>query len=376
MPTKGRSAAPKHAFDLPFLLIAGGLLLFGLIMLSSASGPVGYDEFGDSYYFIKHQAIFGLVPGLIGLYFFSRVPYYKWKEYAFPILLVTIGLLILVFIPGIGAGIGTSHSWIRFGSLFSLQPAEIVKLSFLFYLAAWLENRQGSVHDLHNGLIPFLTVLGVVLLLITLQPDVGTMSIIAIMSFVVYFVAGASFLHLGIIALGGFGALALLIKLAPYRAARFTTFLHPELDPQGIGYHINQALLAIGSGGFFGLGYGQSRQKFEYLPEVVGDSIFAVISEEMGFVFAVLLIIGFLALLWRGIKIANEAQDRYGTFLVTGIIAWFTIQAFINIGSMVGILPMTGVTLPFISYGGTSLAITLAAVGVVLNVSKYKKSRV
>ena len=295
-------ARTQSSFDLPFLLITIGLVLFGLIMLSSASGPTGYQNFGDSYYFVKHQLLFGLIPGMIGLVFFLRFPYQHIKKYAFNLLVVSVILLLVVFIPGVG--FGTSHSWIRFGGLFSVQPAELVKLTFLFYLAAWLEKRQGSVGDVSEGLRPFLMALGIVLGLIALQPDIGTMAIIAAMSFTVYFSAGAPVVYLLGIGGIGFALFALLIKIAPYRAARFTTFLHPELDPQGIGYHINQALLAIGSGGMFGLGYGLSRQKFAYLPEVVGDSIFGVIAEELGFIITVGLIALFVAFVWRGLKIA------------------------------------------------------------------------
>lgn len=355
------------SIDFPFLLITAGLVLFGLIMLSSASGPTGYENFGDSYYFVKHQILFGLVPGMIGLFFFLRMPYQMIKGHAFLLLLITIGLLLVVFIPGIG--FGSSHSWIRFGGWFSVQPAEIVKLTFLFYLAAWLEKRQGSVRGT-DSLAPFLMILAVVLGLIALQPDIGTMTIIAAMSFIVYFVAGAPFIFLGGIGAFGFLVFLLLIKIAPYRAARFTTFLHPELDPQGIGYHINQALLAIGSGGIFGVGYGLSRQKFAYLPEVVGDSIFAVIAEEMGFVIAVGLLVLFVAFVWRGLSIARAATDNFGRYVAVGVVSWIAVQAFVNIGSMTSILPMTGVTLPFVSYGGTSLAVCLWGVGVVLSISR------
>ena len=343
-------------------------------MLSSASGPTGYENFGDSYYFLKHQILFGLVPGLIGLIFFSRLPYERLKEHAFHLLLATIVLLLVVFIPGVG--FGTSHSWIRFGSFLSVQPAELVKFTFLIYLCAWLEKRGHDVRQGTEGLAPFLIVLGTVLGLIALQPDVGTMSIIAAMSFAVYFVAGAPVAYLMGIGLGGLTLLGLLIKISPYRVARFTTFLHPELDPQGIGYHINQALLAIGSGGIFGLGYGLSRQKFAYLPEVVGDSIFAVTAEEMGFVIATALVLLFVAFAWRGLKIARTARDPFGRYLVVGVISWIVIQAFVNIGSMTSVLPMTGVTLPFVSYGGTSLAVCLWGVGVILSVSRQAKTTV
>lgn len=361
----------SSTIDYPLLLIVGAIIFFGLIMLWSASAPSGYEEFSDSYYFVKHQLIFGFIPGLAALLALSRIPYTFWRTHAFNLLILSIVLLVLVFIPGFSAGIGTAHSWISIGGVFSLQPSEIVKLTFLFYLAAWLGGRdERGVKDVHSGFLPFLLVLGTIMLLMILQPDVGTMSIIAAMALVVYFVAGAPLAYvLGLIA-AGVGALTLLITTAPYRAARFTTFLHPELDPQGIGYHINQALLAIGSGGFFGVGYGHSRQKFQYLPEVAGDSIFAVIAEELGFVFALITMALFLLLLWRLLAIAQNTSDRFAKYFVIGVAAWLTLQAFVNIGSMVALMPITGVPLPFISYGGTSLAIAMAAIGVVLNMSK------
>jgi len=341
-------------------------------MLWSASAPLGYVNFNDSYYFLKHQVIFGLIPGIAFLFIFSRVNYTFWRTHAWNLLLISIALLVLVFIPGFAAGIGTAHSWISVGGFFTVQPSEIVKLTFLFYLAAWLGGRnEHGVRDVHSGFLPFLLVLGAILTLMILQPDTGTMMIIAAMALVVYFVAGAPLLYVIGLIISGVTALALLISATPYRAARFTTFLHPELDPQGIGYHINQALLAMGSGGFFGVGYGHSRQKFQYLPEVAGDSIFAVIGEELGFLLTVLTVCAFLVLLWKLLDIAKRAPDKYGKCLVVGVAGWITIQAFMNIGSMVALMPITGVPLPFLSYGGTSLAITMAAMGVVLNVSKY-----
>lgn len=362
------------SMDYLLFVIVGAIVLFGLVMLLSASAPSGYASFSDSYYFIKHQIIFGLIPGLGAIIALSRIPYTFWREHAWNFLIVSIILLVLVFIPGLSAGIGTAHSWINIGGVFSLQPSEIVKLTFLFYLAAWLAQRdRHSVRDVHEGFLPFVLVLGAIMVLMILQPDIGTMSIIAAMSLVVYFSAGAPVSYILGLVSTGIAGIALLIAVEPYRAARFTTFLHPELDPQGIGYHINQALLAIGSGGLFGLGYGHSRQKFQYLPEVAGDSIFAIISEEMGFFIAVLVLVLFLLFLWRMIEIAKRAPDNFAKYVVVGVAAWITIQAFVNIGSMVALLPMTGVPLPFISYGGTSLAITLGAVGVVLNISKYSK---
>ncbi len=357
--------------DKTFLFLLAGIVLFGLIVLASASGPVAYERFGDSYYFLKHQVLAGLLPGLAAFFITFTVPYTKWKKFAFPAMILSIILLILVFIPGLGTDFGTfANSWVILGPI-SFQPSEVVKLTFLMYLAAWLATRRDDLKDLKSGLVPFVLILGVISLLMILQPDLGTLSIITAMAFILYFIAGGPMVYLLGLAGVGAGALMLAIKSSPYRAARFMTFLQPELDPQGIGYQINQSLLAIGSGGFFGRGYGHSLQKFQYLPEVVGDSIFAVIGEELGFLFTSLFLAALLIFILRGLSIAEGAKDDFGKYLVVGIMAWFGVQAFVNIGSMIGIMPITGVPLPFLSYGGTSYAISLAAMGLVLNVSRY-----
>jgi cell division protein FtsW len=359
-------------FDKPFAVLVFCLLAFGLIMLASASWPLGFDRFNDGYYFLKHQLLYGCLPGIVGALVAWRIPYDTLRRFAPHMLGLSLLLLVLVFIPGIQADFGTSRSWIAIGGI-SFQPSELAKLTFLIYLAAWLENRtKHEIKSLSEGLLPFLTVLGVLSLLLILQPDTGTLGIIVLTAFAVYFAAGAPVHHLVALALAGSGALALLLKLSPYRADRVLTFLHPELDPLGVGYHINQALLAIGSGGIFGRGYGHSLQKFQYLPEVAGDSIFAVMSEEFGFILVCVFLVFYLSFLYRGFTIAEQASDAFGRYLVLGIICWFGIQAFVNIGAMVGLMPITGVPLPFISYGGTALAVSLTAVGVILNISGVK----
>ncbi len=353
-----------------------GIVIFGLVMLSSASAAVAFDRFGDSYYFFKHQLLFGFILGTAAFLIMSKIDYRYWKKVAFPLLVITIGLLIAVFLPGLGGGetVKGAKRWIDLGFI-SFQPTEVVKLTFLLYLATWLASRgKKGVSDFSYGFIPFISILGTVMLLIILQPDVGTMSVIVLTSLVVYFVAGAPWSHLGILGGGGLFLFWLLIKIAPYRADRFTIFLHPELDPQGIGYHINQAFLAIGSGGFFGRGFGQSRQKFQYLPEVAGDSIFAVISEELGFIFSFLLIIAFLFLMYKGFKVAEKAPDMFGKLVATGITAWLVVQAFVNIMAMTGLMPLTGLPLPFISYGSSALVVSMAAAGILVNISKHVKS--
>src|SRR3989344_4969222 len=316
-------------------LLAGliiGLSLFGLAMLLSASGPVAFQQYSDPLHFVRRQVLLGLLPGAMAFFILSRLDYRFLRTFAFPALVGSLILLVLVFIPGFGLKFGGSHSWLSLGS--------------------------------------FLGALGAVVLLLVLQPDTGSMSVIAATSLLMYFMSGAPivwFVTLGAAAAAG---LFLLIKLTPYRAARFMTFLHPELDPQGVGYHINQAVLAVGSGGLFGLGYGQSRQKFLYLPEVQGDSIFAVLAEELGFVVTVLFLVAVVALVWRCFTLAREAPDRFGTYLAAGVGIWIGIQTLVNAASMIGLMPITGVTLPFVSYGNSATVSLFAALGIVASISR------
>lgn len=362
-----------HQPDYGFIVILGIIIIFGLIMLSSASVSLSFEKYNDGYYLLKHQIFWGLIPGVIAFIVLSFWDYKYFKKYSFGLLIFSIVLLVLVFIPGIGAGYGSAKSWINIFGV-SFQPSELVKLTFLIYLASWLETHgHKKISDFSEGLVPFLSILGVIIALLFFQPDLGTMTIIALISLTVYFVGGANLSHMFGVGIGSMFLLWLMIKIAPYRAARLTIFLHPELDPQGIGYHINQAFLAIGSGGIWGKGFGMSRQKFQYLPEVAGDSIFAIIAEELGFIICSLLIAGYLFLLIRGLKIAQKASDNFGKHLVIGITAWILIQSFVNIGAMVGLLPLTGVPLPFISYGGTSMAVLMAACGIVVNVSRQTR---
>jgi len=346
------------------------LVIFGLIMIASAGAAIGWQKYHDVYYHFKHQLFLGVLPGLAFFLFFYFFNYKKLERWAAPMLFASIALLVLVFIPGIGAPWGTSHSWLYiFG--YSLQPSEIVKLTFLLYLAAWLaQKHEHHLKDINYGFLPFIIVLAVIAALLIMEPDTGTMIIIVVMSLAVYFAAGGSLVHLTWLGLAGLGGLWALIKISPYRAQRLTTFLHPELDPKGIGYHINQALLAVGSGGWFGLGYGHSRQKFAYLPEATGDSIFAIIAEELGFFLTIALIAVYAFIAIRGLKLAAVCHDPFGRLLVVGIITWLTVQALVNIGAILGVMPMTGIPLPFISYGGTAMMVSLAAVGILANISK------
>lgn len=357
--------------DYTFLVLVGVLLLVGLLVLSSASSPTGLDRFGDSYYFVRRQLLYGVLPGVAGLLLLSRMDYRKWKGGTWVFLGVTLLLLLLVFIPGLGASFGRTRNWILAGGV-SLQPAELAKLSFIAFLASYFGARHPDALTL-RALIPTACGALAVFALIALEPDVGMLMIFFFIAAALAMAAGLPWKALA----GGFAAagaaIFALIKVAPYRAARLTAFLHPELDPLGIGYHINQAFLAIGSGGLWGVGLGRSRQKFQYLPEVTADSIFAVLAEEFGLIFTLLCVALMVALFLRGVHIARNATDRFGQLLVVGVIAWFALQSFINIGAMVGLLPLTGIPLPFVSHGGTALASALWGAGIVLSVSKYAR---
>lgn len=347
------------------------LLAFGLIMISSAGVIYSETRFEDPYYFFKHQLIYGVIPGFLALYAFSKIDYRFWKKIAVPFFFISVIMLLLVFVPGVGSKIYGASRWIQLGP-FSFQPSEMAKLSIIIYLAAWLESRGARrIKDVFEGLLPFLGIMGLIGFLIIKQPDTGTLGVIIISSFVIFFISGAKIRHLFSIALVGISILGMLIAVEPYRLNRITAFLDPNTDPQGIGYQINQALLAVGSGGTFGVGLGHSRQKFNYLPEPVGDSIFAIIGEELGLVGSSLLVFLFVTLALRGIKIAKNSPDVFGKLLASGITVWIVSQAFINISANIALIPLTGIPLPFISYGGTSLVFLMSAVGILLNISKH-----
>ena len=346
------------------------LVIFGIIILSNASLAISQENFGEPYYYLKHQLFNGLAVGLALFYAGLKIDYKFWKKISLPLLILSIILLLMVFSDNFGFNRGVASRWLNFRGLM-FQPAEIVKLFFIFYLAALFEKKKKNIKDFHKGFVPFVVILGIISILVAVQPDIGTLGVIAAISIAIYFVAGASISHLFLICLAGTVALFTLVKTASYRMDRFWAFINPEIDPQGISYQINQALIAIGAGGFWGLGYGYGQQKIFYLPEVIGDSIFAIIAEELGFIGGVIIIFLFILLAIRGFTIAKNAPNKFAELTAFGITFWIIFQAFVNIASISGIVPMTGIPLPFISYGGTSLAFSLLGMGVLLNISKY-----
>ena len=351
------------------------LVLVGFLIFSSASLGLLAREGARFSSVAFNQFLFGIVGGFSALYLTSTIHYRTWRKYAFYLFVCTLILTAMVFVPGIGLEHGGAVRWINLGG-FSFQPAELLKIGFVVYMATWLSGMYKQVHTFTKGTLPFLGILGLVGVVMLLQPDTDTFAIMAASGVAMFVAAGGRLRDVGIMFLTAVVLLAVLAFTRPYIMDRITTFMHPESDPQGSGWQINQSLIAIGSGGFSGRGFGQSIQKFEYLPEPIGDSIFAVASEEFGFLGSTLLVLLFVAFTFRGFRVATHAPDLFGMLIVVGFVTIITLQAFLNIAAMLSLAPLSGLPLPFISHGGTALLATLAAIGVVLNVSKYQKRRV
>ena len=341
-------------------------------MVYSASAVwAAYKFDGDSFFFVKRQLLFAGL-GVAAMFFIMNIDYWVWKTWAKLLIIICFVLLVAVLIPGIGVERNGSRSWIGVGA-FSVQPSEFTKLAMIAFLAKFLSENQKYITTLKKGLAPALALVFFAFGMIMLQPDLGTGTVMVGTCVVMIFVAGARIAHFAWLGLAGVVGFVALVASAPYRIKRITSFLDPWEDPLGSGFQMIQSLLAIGPGGLFGLGLGQSRQKFFYLPEPQTDFIFAIISEELGFIGGSFIILLFALLLWRGIRIALGAPDLYGSFLAVGIISMVAIQVMINIGVVTGLIPVTGITLPFLSYGGSSLTLMLMAMGVLLNISRHSR---
>lgn len=360
-----------HQSDYVLLSAVFIVVIFGLIMLSSASFDLGKMKFNDTYYYLKRQLVYGFGLGLAGFSLGFFLPYKKWRPLALPLLLLSVLLLILVFTP-LGFKAGGASRWLNLGPIL-FQPAELLKITFIIYLAAWLSNRKiGRGTGFVEDFLPFLIVVGIVAVLIVLQPATTILVVILLSGLIVYFTAGSKIRYLVLAGLIGLIGLAAVVASSPYRLERVKTYFLPEqADVQGSGYHQSQAQIAIGSGGIFGVGYGNSNTKYRFLPEPIGDSIFAVIAEEFGFIGSIILIIFFAVIFHRGFLIAKNSRDQFGRLLAIGFISVIAIQTFINLGAISGLLPLTGVPLPFISYGSSALAVFLTMAGIIGNISKY-----
>lgn len=357
--------------DYPLLITVILLATFGIVMIYSASNVWALYKFNDAFKFVKHQGLFFII-GLFLLVFISRIKYTKYYEKANVILFIVLILLVLVIIPGIGTVRNGSRSWFGIGS-FGLQPSEAAKITLIIFTSKYLVNNERNLKDIKKGLLPILGVIFLVFGLIMLQPDFGTGVIIVISTIGLLFIGGVNFkffIRLGILGVIG---VVVLILIAPYRLERILSFLNPWSDPLGSGFQIIQSLYAIGPGGLFGYGFLNSRQKHFYLPEPQTDFIFSIISEEFGFMGVLIVTSLFLVIIIRGFKIARKSDELFGKYLAFGITFQIAFQAILNLMVVVGLIPVTGVTLPFLSYGGSSLLITLCSIGILLNISRYQK---
>jgi cell division protein FtsW len=359
-----RSAA--RGLFLTVLALSG----IGIVMVYSASSVAAMSQFHDSAWYLKRQLLYALI-GLAAMSVAWRLHYERLRRLTLPVLGLTLAMLVLVLIPHIGREAGGARRWLSFGGPLNLQPAELAKLALILYLANFLANRGERTREFGAGLVPPLLVLGAMALPILKQPDLGSVLVLALITFVMLFVGGARVAHLLLVGAAACPvALAVILK-AGYRSQRLLAFLHPWRDPRGSGFHIIQSLLALGSGGILGLGLGHSRQKFFYLPERHTDFIFSIIGEELGLAGTAAVIVLFLLLAIWGYRIASRCPDRYGALLTCGLTSMLVGQAALNIGVVSGTLPITGVPLPFMSFGGSSLVLSFTAIGILLNISQY-----
>ncbi|MFH0776362.1 MAG: putative peptidoglycan glycosyltransferase FtsW [Patescibacteria group bacterium] len=374
----------RYPFDHVLGIIIVGLAIFGLIMISSASVYESYQAYvregvdcstldancNDFYFWRQVRNLLIALPlGLIA----AGIPYLFWRKAALGIFVGSICLLIALFLPGLSTGWGTSQSWLTIPILSSIQPVEVAKLGLIFYLARWMEGRSEAIGTVENGFVPFAVILGIVVFLLILQPDFGSVLVMTLIATAIYFAAGARVKH---IAVGGLvaGSLAILIVNfggLDYIKNRFSAFLDPSLDPEGIGFQVKQSLIAVGKGGMFGAGLEGATQRFGYLPEVQSDALYAATSEAFGFFGSVIIVGFYLLIAYRGFRIASAVPDRFGQLVAVGLSAALAGQAFVHIGVNIALLPYTGITLPFMSYGGSSLATSFVIGGILLNISKY-----
>lgn len=362
---------PRNAPDVVIIASILALLTIGVIMVYSASAAYSYDKFGDSFFYAKRQMLFAAL-GVFLMLLISRIDpelFYRWAK---PSLWICFALLALVLVPGVGMVRGGARSWLGIGA-FSIQPSEFMKLAVILFLAQYLTSNARENQTLTKGIVIPLSIAGAAFALIMMQPDLGTGTVLMGTAFVLIFAAGARLKYLLGLCLLGVAGFAGLVLAAPYRIQRITAFLDPWQDPLGAGYQVIQSLFAIGPGGLMGLGLGMSRQKHLYLPEPHTDFIFSILAEELGFLGAGTAIILFAVLVWRGLRVAIRVPDMFMALIATGVTAMIVIQAVINIGVVTGSFPVTGITLPFLSYGGSSLTLTLMAVGLLLNLSRYTK---
>jgi len=331
-------------------------------MIYNSSVVTAQRDFHDPYRYLRDQATW-LLLGYSAMFIVSLIEYHFWQRVALPFLLVTLGLLLAVFLPGIGLRVLGASRWVHVGAIV-IQPSELAKLSLIIYLSSWFSNKEKS------RLTAFVLLIGLMMGLVLLEPDMGTSVVLGVLAVSLYFFSGSPLVHFALFIPPAIVSLFILIKIAPYRLGRLLTFFDQERDPLGSSYHIRQTLFALGNGGFTGVGLGKSFQKYAYLPESTTDSIFAIIAEEFGFLGSSVIICLLFSVVYRGFMIARRAPDTFGKLLASGIASFLAVQMMINLSAQVALLPFTGIPLPFISYGGSSLVITLVCVGILLSISR------
>ncbi len=367
-PSAGQRARKMVTMDHTLLVVTVALALIGLVMVFSASAVVAGKKFGDQSYFLKRQMAW-LACGLVLMHVFSRIDYAVWKKLATPLLLVSGVLLALVLVPGVGVMTKGARRWLHIGPMV-LQPTEIAKVVIVMYLAAYLAKKGPRIGEFFNGFLPPLLVVGPLCGLILLQPDLGSVVVVGAVLMTLLFVAGARMSHVAGVALAALPAVALLILRSPYRRQRMLDFLTPWKNASDSGFQVTQSFLAFGNGGPFGVGLGEGRQKLFYLPEAHTDFVLALAGEELGLLGTSLIMGLFVVLVLRGFRIADRARMPFGYYLGTGLTMLIGVQALINAGVVTGLLPTKGLTLPLVSYGGSSLVVSLVAIGILLSISR------
>jgi cell division protein FtsW len=356
-----------------FLIIVFLLLALGVAMFISASLGILAKNEKTFYQVLFSQLVLGLGLGLVGMYICTKINYKFWRKFSFIFFIGSILLTAAVFIPSLGWSHGGAQRWIQWGPIPSFQPVEFLKFGFVIYFAAWLSWAKNRVQDFKFGILPFVVMIAVIAFILLKQPDTKSLILITITGISMLFISGVPVKYILGVGLGSVILLGSLVYFTPYLQERVKTFINPSSNAEGSSYQIQQSLIALGSGGVFGRGYGQSIQKFSYLPEPQGDSIFAVLGEEFGFVGTSITIFLYILFLLRGLRIANRTPDPFSGLLVYGIVILITVQSFMHIASVTGVFPLTGVPLVFMSQGGTSLMIYMMAVGIVLNISKFQR---
>jgi len=360
----------QKKIDRFFLIIVFLLLTIGITMFISASLGIWAKNEKTFYSVLFSQLVLGLCLGLFSMYLCFKINYKFWRKHSFLIFFCSILLTVCVFIPHLGWSHGGAQRWIQLGS-FSFQPVEFLKFGFIIYFAAWLSWVKNRVQDFRFGILPFTIMLSLIAVVLLKQPDTKSFILIAVTGIGMLFISGVPMKYILGVGTGALLLLGTLIFFTPYLQERVKTFIDPASNPKGSSYQIQQSFIALGSGGIFGRGLGQSIQKFSYLPEPQGDSIFAVLGEEFGFVGALGTIFLYLLFALRGFRIANNGPDLFGRLFVSGIVIMITAQSFMHIASVTGVFPLTGVPLPFMSGGGTSLMVYLAAMGIIFQISKF-----